>query len=295
MIDSLSILLPTYNCDCTQLVNALHKQCEGIDNLNYEIVVADDGSSIKSFIEHNQVITTLSNTRYIVRNFNSGRSAIRNFLAQEAKNKWLLFIDGDLGLNLNTFIKKYISSKGDIVVGGITIEGNHPDNLRWKYEKACEEAHSVEKRKINKLELHTNFLIRKTDIQKYPFDERFHKYGYEDVLLGKKLCEAGLEVEHIDNPIVFSKYESNEHYLQKCQEALSTLFEFKDELEGYSRIITLTDKLKKLRLLPILNISYQLINKVLISMIISNKPSIYAFNIYKMLYYSHLTYQNVKK
>ncbi len=292
LIESLSILLPTYNCDCRCLVEELHKQCSSIDSLDFEIVVADDGSSDKSFIEKNQVITKFPEVRYLLREKNSGRAAIRNFLTREALKKWILFIDGDLSLDNPDYIRKYIESNGDVVVGGITIAGYHPDNLRWRYEKECEEAHSLKNRREKKLELHTNFLVRRKHLFDHPFDERFRKYGYEDVLLGKQLVEAGLSVHHIDNPVVFDKYESNEHYLHKCEEALQTLWKFRSELKGYSRILVLIEKFKKIHILVALHLVYQLIHTLLISRIISNKPSIYAFNIYKMLYFAHLAYQN---
>ena len=274
------------------MVGKLHEQCSRIDNLDFEIIVADDGSPDRQYVEKNKSILSLQHVRYILREKNSGRAIIRNFLAQEASKEWILFIDGDLGLDKEDYIRKYTESQGDIVVGGITIAGNYPDNLRWRYEKACEEAHNVENRKQKKLELHTNFMVRKIHLGNHPFDERFRKYGYEDVLLGKKLVEAGLTVNHIDNPVVFDKYESNAHYLHKCEEALQTLWQFRTELNGYSRMLVLVEKLRRYHLLPVFNIIYLLIHKVLISRITSNNPSFYTFNIYKMLYFAHLVHQN---
>ena len=76
MSKSLSILLPTYNCICTALVGELQRQCvaEGAD---FEIIVADDASPDKRFIAENRAIARLDGVRYIERERNVGRSAIR--------------------------------------------------------------------------------------------------------------------------------------------------------------------------------------------------------------------------
>ena len=272
-------------------MDTLHKQCENIDRFNYEILVADDGSTDKSFIEKNKVISNLTNVRYIIREKNVGRSAIRNFLIREAQYERLLLIDGDLELDTPDFIQKYLNSKGDIVVGGITIGGTEEEwgsNLRWRYEKACEEAHNVSNRRKKPLELHTNFLISKKELVKHPFDERISRYGYEDVLLGKQLEKEGLKVEHIDNPVLFAHYESNEQFIQKTIEALETLYVYRDELKGYSRLVSLMNKINHFGAIKLLNIAYQLFHTMLISNLKGNKPSIYAFKIYKILHFAHL-------
>lgn len=45
MKKELSILIPTFNDICVDLVQALARQCESIQRLKYEIIVADDGST----------------------------------------------------------------------------------------------------------------------------------------------------------------------------------------------------------------------------------------------------------
>ncbi len=120
MSKSLSILLPTYNCICTALVGELQRQCvaEGAD---FEIIVADDASPDKRFIAENRAIARLDGVRYIERERNVGRSAIRNYLVSQSSKEWILFIDGDLSLNNAQFIHNYLQAEGDVVVGGISI------------------------------------------------------------------------------------------------------------------------------------------------------------------------------
>lgn len=152
MINSLSILIPTYNNVCLELVRDLQAQASilsSTNDLEYEILVADDGSTDKNTIEKNCEINGLDNCRYIERKENIGRAAIRNFLAKEAKYLWLLFLDSDLKLDNSDFIRNYMLSKGNVIVGGLKIGGNPitlKDNLRYKYEKKCEKQHNYKHR-----------------------------------------------------------------------------------------------------------------------------------------------------
>ena len=90
----LSILIPTYNYDCTRLVGDLHRQAERL-GVAYEIIVADDASPIPTYKERNRAINALAHCRLIELEENVGRARIRNRLADEAQHEWLLFMDAD--------------------------------------------------------------------------------------------------------------------------------------------------------------------------------------------------------
>ena len=68
----LSILIPTYNFVCKELVSILYQQAQTLrfpesgETVNYEIIVADDGSINKEIIEQNKDINDISNCKYIV-------------------------------------------------------------------------------------------------------------------------------------------------------------------------------------------------------------------------------------
>ena len=64
MINTLSILIPTYNHICTELVESLQAQASSLPNLEYEILVADDGSTDEYTIEENRIIN-ISYKRYV--------------------------------------------------------------------------------------------------------------------------------------------------------------------------------------------------------------------------------------
>lgn len=257
MINTLSILIPTYNNVCLELVKSLQAQASllysssdslsSISHFEYEILVADDGSTDERTIEGNRIINTLPHCRYIERKENVGRAAIRNFLAREAKYTWLLLVDSDLHIDHPNFLLNYLKAEGDIIVGGLKIGGdaealNH--NLRYRYEKACEAAHDYQHRKEkgDREFRSTNFLIARNILLSCPFDENFRYYGYEDVLLGKQLTAQGHSITHIDNAILLDEYEGNYRFVQKTEEACRTLYFFREELKGYSKLICYAEK-----------------------------------------------------
>ena len=56
MKKELSILIPTKDYVCTRLVKELVKQATAIQGLNFEVIVADDGSDVQETIEENKAI-----------------------------------------------------------------------------------------------------------------------------------------------------------------------------------------------------------------------------------------------
>lgn len=297
MKNEISILIPCYNDKCLEQVIQLHRQLTEIQRHDktfaYEIVVAEDGSTDKKNIECNRQIGSITGCRYIIREKNSGRAAIRNFLAQEAKYEHLLFIDCNVVINNNKFIYNYLCNDNDVIVGGIKIGGDNnilQNNIRYKYEKAAEHAHTAIQRSTHthKEFRTTNFLIKKNIIIKYPFDENFKQYGYEDVLMGKTLHDNGIDITHIDNPVLLTEFEDNQLFIKKTEEALVTLHKFNDRLRGYSTLLKYTDKIKSSGLMPIMPIIYKITGKVIKNNLTGNKPRLFLFNTYKLLYYTSL-------
>lgn len=272
---------------------ALLKKEEGRNAFRYEVIVADDGSTDNECIEHNKPIERLDNCRYIIRGKNVGRAAIRNFLAQKARYDWLLFIDCDMVIDNSAFIKNYLCSDGDVVVGGIKIGGDTcllKNNIRYKYEKSAEKQHSAEKRqqKSDKEFRTTNFLINKDIMKTYPFNERFTYYGYEDVLMGKTLNKHNVGIKHIDNPVLLDDYEDNETFINKTEESLRTLHMFENELKGYSTLLDFINKIKPFHILPLVKTAGKTLGKSIRHNLTGNKPRLFLFNIYKLLYYTSL-------
>ena len=280
----LSILIPTYNDKCYQLVSDLHQQAMSL-GIVYEIVVADDGSTDKDVLAFNRAIKTLPNCRLIELPLNSGRAAIRNFLTQQAQYSWLLFIDSDMTVCRQDFLKRYVSVEGEVLYGGVVIGKITKNNLRSLYEQSKEHEHTFEKRQQSPYQdFHTaNFLIRRDLMVRYPFDERFKHYGYEDVLLGKYLQQDNIQIVHIDNPLSFEIFETNEAFVSKTEEGLRTLHQFQDELRGYSRLLDFTEHHQIV--IAIVKWWHRLVGKWERRQLTGNAPILRLFSLYRLGYF----------
>ena len=104
--DGLSILIPLYNQDAQS-------------SLGFEIIFADDGSADIAAKQCNAAIAQLPYCQYIERPQNAGRSAIRNYLAQVAHHKHLLFLDGDVMIDRPNFVQTYLAHRADadVIIG----------------------------------------------------------------------------------------------------------------------------------------------------------------------------------
>lgn len=248
IMKGLSILIPTFNDECLDMVKELSKQCSPLEH--YEIIVADDGSTDSKIVETNKETASFPHCRFIARSKNSGRAAIRNFLASQAQYDKLLFIDCGRRLIRDDFIAKYYSCKGDAVVyGGYNVieQPTMSGNLRYRYEMKEQENHTYEMRQQHPyMDFNTcNVLIPQKIITNHPFNESYYHYGYEDVAYGIELSKANIPILHIDNPMGLYRFESNSMFVAKTEESIRTLVAFRTQLEGYSRLLAGIRRLHK--------------------------------------------------
>ena len=289
-ITALSILIPTFNDLCVNLVDALRQQAEQAD-IVYEILVADDGSTDADVIARNGEINQWEHCQYLRQARNIGRAAIRNFLANEAQYDWLLFIDSDMSMVRTDYLSQYLTmSSAEVVDGGVCIGGDadaHKHNLRYCYEKAAEQEHTAERRQQNPYrDFHTaNFLIRRDLMLTHPFDERFRRYGYEDVLFGKQLRADHIAITHIDNPMGFCTFESNPDFVAKTEEGLQTLSQFRDELRGYSRMLTFVEGIHIPLIVSLIRLTHRLFGPLIRRNLCGNHPNLRLFGLYKLGYF----------
>ena len=289
-MQSLSVLIPVYNYDCLSLVEQLHRQLEQTA-IPYEIIVGDDGSTDSTTIQANQPINELSHCHYIVRTENKGRAVIRNFLAQTAQYDFLLLIDSDMTVISETFIQNYLAADCQTVVdGSVTICGDPVEqkgNLRYLYEKAEEPHHTASERQRSPHQhIHTaNLLIRRDLMLQYPFDERFRHYGYEDVLLGKTLRQHHIPILHIDNPVGMDTFETNAAFVAKTEEGLRTLYTFRNELRGYSRLLTFVSGIHLSIVRNLICLWHQVFKKAERRNLCGSRPSLWVFKLYRLGYF----------
>lgn len=289
MKSELSILIPVYNGDCRRQVAELSRQAEAISGLRYEIIVADDGSPERSFVEQCREVEQWPHCRFIDRGVNSGRAAIRNFLASEACYEWLLFMDADLDIINPNYLQNYLDddSKESVVYGGCVAESGGRKCLRYLYELQCQPQHTAdERRKRPYMHFRTcNFLVRHDVILAQPFDERFRHYGYEDVLWGKLLRQADIRIGHIENPVAYCQYEANSLFVSKTEEALRTLYLFREDLRGYSKLITFVDSIHLPPVRWVIRLWHCLFGALERHNLCSCYPSLRVFKLYKLGYF----------
>ncbi|MDE6807203.1 MAG: glycosyltransferase, partial [Prevotella sp.] len=294
---SLSILVPVYNLDCRQLVGDLSRQAEAVEGLSYEIIVADDASPDPSKVAVCREVSALPHVRLIERTENVGRAAIRNFLARAARHEWLLFLDGGMSIPTERFLMGYVECDApDVAYGGYIVGDGQPSCLRFVYEKQCEPMHRAEERRKRPfMHFHTcNFLVRRDVMLAHPFDERFRHYGYEDVFFGKQLRKAGIAIQHPDNPVGFFDYEDNAQFVEKTEEGLRTLHLFRDDLRGYSQMLSFVDGIHTDIIRWSIRSWHRLFGTLERANLCGKHPNLTIFKLYKLGYYLTLKNQSDK-
>lgn len=282
----ISILIPTYNDDCSRLISDLTKQAASLPAQEWELIVADDGSTDTRVKEQNAGAAAANGCRFIALPKNMGRAAVRNYLASASRGEHLLFIDADMALTDDRYLEKYLATmpQAPVIYGGYSLLEGPPGNLRYRWERAAAHAHTANKR--NERPHHdfhsSNFMITRTLMRSLPFDERFRNYGYEDVFYGKQLNERGIRILHIDAPVGFCKYESNALFLSKTEESLRTLSRFQGELSGYSRLLQAAKKIKSTFAARIFLKLYDRRKNRWKHNLLSANPSLFLFKLYKL-------------
>lgn len=309
----LSILLPSYNNVCVSLVQVLQRQADALRGkldkpFRYEIIVADDGSTDAACIDANRVIGDMLHCRYLRMEQNVGRAQIRNVLISESRGDYVLLIDSDLFLCDDNYLYKYATSTADVVYGGTRIGGeglamvdneanteNLKGNLRYIYEKKAEPSHRAVFRQLrpNQEISVCNLYARRDIMEAHPFDSRFKAYGYEDVLFGKRLAESGIEVTHIDNPVLINEFEPNSVFVKKTEEAILTLCRFEQDLEGYSNLKTKVTTLGRYIPLSLFRLWHRIMKNKEKRNLTGPKPSLLLFKLYKLGFF--LENRKVKK
>ena len=282
----LSILIPTYNYDCSHLVSQLLEQLP--KDGEAEIIVGDDCSINEIKVEGELV-------RIFRPVHNLGRAGIRNALAKEAKGEWLLFIDADAEVRSRNFITDYLtaSNQAQVVCGGT---GNLPEcprpkaRLRYDYEVKAEKRLTLSHRLQHPYSQFTtfNFLIQRNLFLSIGFDEHLKEYGHEDTLFGLELKRRGVKILHIDNKLTHLGLEDADEYLSKTETALRTLAKMELEQKQNVRVSTLALRLKQYYLLGLVWIIFKLTKPLLQANLLGKHPNQTILAFYKLGFYSCL-------
>jgi glycosyltransferase involved in cell wall biosynthesis len=199
MMPEISVVIPTYD-RLDMLAHVLPTLLEqDLPHPAYEILVCDSNSTDGTA----QYMAELSRAHSIVRHLPgaySGRAAARNAGIEQARGEIVLFNDADILVSpdlLSVHLRRHRERKGIAVVG---LEVQVRDLQDYARKRAHPEArghlHPPSRRKLSWLYFLTgNASVRREDLLAAGgFDESFTGYGHEDLELGYRLREMGVEI-----------------------------------------------------------------------------------------------------
>ncbi len=288
----LSVLIPVFNANPLALVQALQEELQH-SNYVYEILLVDDASTAASTHAALAAIEQLSHCQVWRQQNNQGRTATRQHLAKKAQFEQLLFLDADVLPKYPDFIGRFQKENhnSDLIFGGITYTEQPPGNskrLRWTYGKV-REAKSVEKRRQMP---YTSIISGALYIKKECFlatnPNENKGYGM-DAIFVKNLHEQATTVTHIDNPVYHLGLEDNNHFLNKTKSGLANLVQLEKTglvSSSYRPVQATYQNLITYKLIGLFKLVFGVIHPFILRNLNSSQPSLFAFDLYKLYYYS---------
>src|SRR5574344_1656703 len=286
----LSILIPTYNYNCSKLCFALYEQALAL-KVDFEILVYDDASPCKC--QPNKELMTLPNVRYKELEYNYGRSAIRNLMVKESRGEYILFLDCDGQVASQNYLVLYNKFKddADIVCGGrIYPERNNIYSkyiLHWLYgtkrESRCNRCEA-------KSFMTNNFLISRKAFESTYFDERMSGYGHEDTIFGIELKQKGYKFKMIKNPIIHMGLYDADKFIENTQNSIDNLIKIVDKKYPKEEFFDISlvrayYKTKSFGLKSLMSLYYTLFHSLIERNLKSLHPSLFLLDTYKLGYY----------
>ena len=294
----LSILIPAYNHDLTDLVKGLWNQAF-VSEIPHEILIIDDNSAA-GFRSRNRALTSMSHVRYLQLEENVGRSRIRNMLANKARFESLLFIDADARIMAADYLSRYIGMLGNerVICGGTAylpdMPGDATYHLRWFYGRKREERSAKERSKDPCRAFSSfQFLTTRKIMEQVPFDNDLKAYGHEDTVFGLALEQQGIPVLHIDNTLVHDGLEPADEFLDKTRQGLRNLKFLVDQgrypglVQGV-RILKKYYFVGKIGLHPGLKWFYGAGSVWMNKNLKRRKPRLWILDLYKLCYFASL-------
>ena len=287
----ISICIPIYNFNVVDLIVTIINQGERIKK-PFEIICIDDGSN-KETLKLNAKISSHKTVNYQTLKKNIGRSKIRNLFLENASYENLLFIDCDCSIQSENFLNKYFAQLNNLVVyGGRRHNDNPPKNnnkkLRWLYGiKKEDQNFNYRVKNPYHCFRSNNFLIKKTILSKIRFNENIKTYGHEDTFLSTELKKNKIAIFQINNPVFHQGIEDNNIFLEKTKSAIKNLVLLeKSGLDTSSiKLIKSYNLINKLKLTRLISPLSKTISKILERQLLSSKPSLRIFDLYKLIYF----------
>jgi GT2 family glycosyltransferase len=198
MLD-ISVVIPTYNrLDTLQhVIPTLLAQDIARDR--YEILVCDSNSTDGTAEYLARVASEAGNVRHLPDAY-GGRAAARNAGVAAARGRIVLFNDADI-LAAPDLLSRHLrrhEERAHIAVVGLEVQVKNLDDYAYKRDRpeARGSLHPATRKRLSWLYFLTgNASVEREDLLRVgSFDESFTGYGHEDLELGYRLGEAGVEI-----------------------------------------------------------------------------------------------------
>tara|TARA_B100000767_G_scaffold93144_1_gene89562 strand:- start:8213 stop:9085 length:873 start_codon:yes stop_codon:yes gene_type:complete len=283
--------VPVYNFNVVDLINTILYQGRKSEN-PFEIICIDDGSN-KETLKLNSEISSNKSVNYQILKRNIGRSKIRNLFLEISNYENLLFIDCDCSIQNGNFLEKYFEQlNNSVVYGGRKHHDKPPKNknkkLRWLYGIKKEDQ-NFNYRVENPYHSFrsNNFLIKKEILSQIRFNENIKTYGHEDTLLSIELKKNKIDIYQINNPVYHDGIEDNSVFLEKTKSAIKNLILLdRGELDTSSiELVKTYNLINKLKLTWFIFSLSKTISKFLERQLLSSRPSLIIFDLYKLIYF----------
>jgi glycosyltransferase involved in cell wall biosynthesis len=290
----LSVLIPVFRVDVTQLVADLHFQCSEL-KVPFEIRLQDDFSPDFFRTKNRTLASLFQEVIYQENALNLGRSITRNILMEEAQFEWMYFLDCDSDISQNPSLLKqfWIQKNTEVLLSGGRIYQNQPPEnpefyLHWLWGSK-RELLDPSKRMLDPINhfLSNNFLVHRSITSQVKFDPAIRGYGYEDTIFANELTQRGFRIQHIENPLVHIGLDAFNDFIRKIEESLINIQKIEQIYSERSLDSPLKSKLintwkKYRRIIPAWLLKPFL--PILKLILKGRNTSLFAFDLYRLFY-----------
>lgn len=257
MQPDLSVLIPYYRDDPSELIESLAVQISGHHNV--EICLYDDGS--KDTDLETRVSDLVSQSAAIVRlmtaSDNRGRSYARNSLRSNARADWVLFLDADMRPVTDHFISDYLveikKNEADIIFGGFEVPHttNDPERELHRAFSETSDCLTLQARQLKgpQYVCSSNLCVRKTVLDAEPFDPEFSGWGWEDSEWAARTA-ARFKLVHADIPALHLGLESTDTLLSRFKNSGPNYLRFTHKHPELAKSLKLYNVMHTLKRLP---------------------------------------------
>ncbi len=252
----LSVLIPFYNDNPAELLEALIAQCN--DSL-VEILLYDDGTNDPAVLGRLETIIKSSrpDVTLIIADQNLGRSAGRNHLQNSARADWVLFLDADMRPEDEEFLTNYLaliqSDMGDVIFGGFTVpkKAQNPDQELHRALSEVSDCLPLSERQAAGAQhvATSNLCVKKSVMQAERFDPDFKGWGWEDSEWAARVSQ-NYRLVHADIPALHLGLEGTDTLLRRFKDSAENYVRFTDKHPEMAKTLKLYKMSKKLKSIP---------------------------------------------